>query len=368
MRRISQSPRPGPRGRSPSRWSASWCSHRRRRLARRRRLDGSASGRQPAPGDGDGKKRRQRRPERPRKFYVVQPGDTPELDRREDRGLARAAAAAEPRRRPADPDRPGEKLQAALRRALPGAGSRLFAAAPARCSRCCAPAPPRRSDRTAPPPELDARAWTLSTPAPARRSPARRRTRGVPIASTTKLMTAYLALKELPLRRRSCAPPPTAAIPGESLLGLTRRGAGQRSRPALRADPAQRQRRRAHPRRRGRPAPSRRFVREMNLRAAALGLADTHYSNPIGLDEAGQLLERPRPRRAQPAAARDPVFAPHRRLRRARRCAACDPPRTIDTRNTLLLRGALGHRGEDRPHARRRLRAGRLGAARRASS
>ena len=25
----------------------------------------------------------------------------------------------------------------------------------------------------------------------------------------------------------------------------------------------------------------------MNLRAAALGLADTHYANPIGLDEPG---------------------------------------------------------------------------------
>ncbi len=29
------------------------------------------------------------------------------------------------------------------------------------------------------------------------------------------------------------------------------------------------------------------FVREMNLHAAALGLADTHYANPIGLDQAG---------------------------------------------------------------------------------
>ena len=29
------------------------------------------------------------------------------------------------------------------------------------------------------------------------------------------------------------------------------------------------------------------FVRQMNLRAAALGLSDTHYANPIGLDQAG---------------------------------------------------------------------------------
>ena len=36
-----------------------------------------------------------------------------------------------------------------------------------------------------------------------------------------------------------------------------------------------------------------RFVAEMNRHAAALGLADTHYANPIGLDQQGQLLERP---------------------------------------------------------------------------
>ncbi len=44
--------------------------------------------------------------------------------------------------------------------------------------------------------------------------------RELPIASTTKLMTAYLAMQELPLRKRVRAAPYTA-IPGESLLGLT---------------------------------------------------------------------------------------------------------------------------------------------------
>ena len=41
----------------------------------------------------------------------------------------------------------------------------------------------------------------------------------MPIASTTKLMTAYLALKELPLDKVVRAAP-YSAIPGESLLGL----------------------------------------------------------------------------------------------------------------------------------------------------
>ena len=45
------------------------------------------------------------------------------------------------------------------------------------------------------------------------------------------------------------------------------------------------------------------FVRRMNQRARELKLRDTHFSNPIGLDEAGQLLVRARPRAARDRAA-----------------------------------------------------------------
>ena len=38
----------------------------------------------------------------------------------------------------------------------------------------------------------------------------------------------------------------------------------------------------------------RRFVALMNAPRAQLGLRDTHFANPIGLDDAGQLLERRR--------------------------------------------------------------------------
>ena len=35
-----------------------------------------------------------------------------------------------------------------------------------------------------------------------------------------------------------------------------------------------------------------RFVAQMNRYAAALGLSDTHYANPVGLDQQRQLLQR----------------------------------------------------------------------------
>ena len=65
-----------------------------------------------------------------------------------------------------------------------------------------------------------------------------------------------------------------------------------------------------------------RFVRQMNRYAAALGLADTHYANPVGLDQQRQLLQRPRPGDADPApAARSPP-SPRSPTRAAPSCAA----------------------------------------------
>jgi D-alanyl-D-alanine carboxypeptidase (penicillin-binding protein 5/6) len=75
----------------------------------------------------------------------------------------------------------------------------------------------------------------------------------------------------------------------------------------------------------------------MNRRSAALGLADTHYANPIGLDEAGNhssardLTTLARRLLGIPAFARiaDSRSAVLRSLR---------PPRRVETRNDLLLR------------------------------
>jgi D-alanyl-D-alanine carboxypeptidase (penicillin-binding protein 5/6) len=158
--------------------------------------------------------------------------------------------------------------------------------------------------------------------------------RSRPIASTTKLMTAYLALRELPLDKVVRAAP-YAAIPGESLLGLR---AGQRvsvrdllyglilrsgnDAAVSLADAVSG----------SEPA----FVRDMNLRAAALGLADTHYANPIGLDEAGNHSS---PRDLVTLTRRllqIPAFA---RIADSRRAVlrSFHPRRRIVTRNTLLF-------------------------------
>jgi D-alanyl-D-alanine carboxypeptidase (penicillin-binding protein 5/6) len=105
------------------------------------------------------------------------------------------------------------------------------------------------------------------------------------IASATKLMTAYLSLRRLPLRREIAAVP-YDPIPGESLLGLA---AGERmsvrdllygllmasgnDAAVTLAD--------------GVAGSTGGFVTQMNRAARQLGLRDTSYENPIGLDAPG---------------------------------------------------------------------------------
>lgn len=103
------------------------------------------------------------------------------------------------------------------------------------------------------------------------------------MASTTKLMTAYLALRELRLDELIVAPP-YDPIPGESLLGLR---AGERitvhdllyglllaSGNDAAATLAE-----------GVSGSESAFVAEMNDAAERIGLPHTSYGNPIGLDE-----------------------------------------------------------------------------------
>jgi D-alanyl-D-alanine carboxypeptidase (penicillin-binding protein 5/6) len=114
---------------------------------------------------------------------------------------------------------------------------------------------------------------------------ARRATMRRPIASTTKLMTALLTLERARLTDVFTAAPYSPS-PAESLMGLR---AGERLTVAdllrgllvvsandaaatLAVDVAGSQRR---------------FVALMNRRARQLGLKETHYSNPVGLDEPG---------------------------------------------------------------------------------
>jgi D-alanyl-D-alanine carboxypeptidase (penicillin-binding protein 5/6) len=105
------------------------------------------------------------------------------------------------------------------------------------------------------------------------------------IASTTKLMTAYVAMKDLPLGKFVKARPYEYEY-GESVMGLQ---AGEKisvrdllyglillsagdAANTLAIDAA---------------GSVKKFVAQMNRYAAALGLTDTHYANPVGLDQKG---------------------------------------------------------------------------------
>ena len=103
-----------------------------------------------------------------------------------------------------------------------------------------------------------------------------------PIASATKLMTALVALNELPLNREVRAAPYNPA-PAESRINL---GAGERMSVAdlIRAlllesanDAAETLAVRS-------AGSLDRFVDQMNDRAQQLGLQHTHFTNPVGLD------------------------------------------------------------------------------------
>ena len=98
-------------------------------------------------------------------------------------------------------------------------------------------------------------------------------------------MTAYVALRALPLDRvvRAARYRPTY---GESLLGL-RRGERISVRDLLYGLILRSGNDAAYDLARLASGSEAGFVEEMNLHAAALGLADTHFANPIGLDQAG---------------------------------------------------------------------------------
>jgi serine-type D-Ala-D-Ala carboxypeptidase (penicillin-binding protein 5/6) len=135
------------------------------------------------------------------------------------------------------------------------------------------------------PPEIPARAWVLVDASDGTTLAAQSANTRAPVASATKLMTAYAARRDLPLKKRVVAPP-YQALAAESLVGL-RAGeritvrdllyglilaSGNDAAVAL-ADAA------AHS--------QERFVAEMNRDAQRLGLSDTNYANPIGLDQPG---------------------------------------------------------------------------------
>ncbi len=184
-------------------------------------------------------------------------------------------------------------------------------------------------------PRLDARAWALLDARSGRVLASHAASRRLPIASTTKMMTAYVALHELPLEKTVRAAP-YDAIYGESLLEL-RSGQLISVRDLLYGLILRSGNDAAHDLAIAAAGSDTRFVRQMNRRAAALGLADTHYSNPVGLDEAGNyssaydLAVLGRRLLDVPAFAK--IAASRTALLRS-----LHPPRRIETLNDLLLR------------------------------
>jgi serine-type D-Ala-D-Ala carboxypeptidase (penicillin-binding protein 5/6) len=134
-------------------------------------------------------------------------------------------------------------------------------------------------------PDIAARQWALVDTRDGSALASHAASTEASVASATKLMTAYAARRDLPLSKRVVAPP-YEALPAESLVGL-RAGetitvrdllyglilaSGNDAAVAL-ADAA--------------AGSQERFVAEMNRDARRLGLSDTHYANPIGLDQPG---------------------------------------------------------------------------------
>ena len=134
-------------------------------------------------------------------------------------------------------------------------------------------------------PEIEARSWALIDADSGDVLVSHAARRHLPIASTTKLMTAYVVLHELPLDRVVRAAPYEAEY-GESLLRL-RPGQRISVRDLLYGLILRSGNDAAYDLALAAAGSEKRFVAEMNRYAAALGLADTHYANPIGLDQRG---------------------------------------------------------------------------------
>jgi serine-type D-Ala-D-Ala carboxypeptidase (penicillin-binding protein 5/6) len=186
----------------------------------------------------------------------------------------------------------------------------------------------------APQPSPEARAWTLVDARTGAVLASHAAAERLPIASTTKLMTAYVAMQELPLDKMVRAAP-YHPIYGESLLGL-RTGQRISVRDLLYGLILRSGNDAAHDLALAAAGSIPRFVAQMNRRAAALGLADTHYANPVGLDQRGNFSSAGDLATLSQRLLRIPAFAKIADSRSAV-LRSLHPPRRISTINELLL-------------------------------
>jgi D-alanyl-D-alanine carboxypeptidase (penicillin-binding protein 5/6) len=133
--------------------------------------------------------------------------------------------------------------------------------------------------------DVQARSWALIDARSGEIIASHAAAKQLPIASTTKLMTAYVAIKDMPLGKIVRAQPYDPEF-GESLMGL-RVGQKISVRDLLYGLILRSGNDAAHTLAIAAAGSTKRFVAEMNRYAAALGLADTHYANPVGLDQKG---------------------------------------------------------------------------------
>jgi len=181
-------------------------------------------------------------------------------------------------------------------------------------------------------PDLDAPAAILVQPDTEDVVVARRERERRPIASTTKLMTALVTLENADLDDVVTAVRYHAS-PVESLMGL-RAGERVTIRDLLEGlllasgnDAAATLARRVG-------GSQRRFVRMMNERARELGLTDTHYANPVGLDDPRNYSSAEDLAKLALILLRDKFFA-RTVNRRSATVVSGDRRRTIVNRNVL---------------------------------
>ena len=182
-------------------------------------------------------------------------------------------------------------------------------------------------------PKLDASAWTVVDPRDGTVLTSRAPDRKLPIASTTKLMTAYLALQRLKPRQKLRVPRYNADD-AESLLGL-RVGEKMSVRDLLYALILQSANDAAETLAVGVSGSVPAFVTQMNAAAQSLGLTETHYATPVGLDTPGNHSS------AHDLVALTSILLKNKLFANAADSASAnlktgDEPRHIVTRNLLL--------------------------------
>ena len=166
------------------------------------------------------------------------------------------------------------------------------------------------------PPTPDAAAYILIDPATGETLAARAPDRELPMASTTKIMTALVVLRHARLGDRITVPRAAAAIGGSS--GMLEAGETLSVRDLLTALLVPSGNDAAVTLAQGVGGSQAAFVALMNQEAATLGLTHTHYANPHGLDAPGHYSSVRDMVRLGRAAMRDPVFRSTVASRRAR--------------------------------------------------